>query len=134
MNSEWFELLYYRSHGNQKDYIDRRGIHVVIGHYIGDSVDSLKIPNITKGNRCNYIRNIVRFSKREKYILFFFTDIINKNFFDPRPFEGKNGEPVIIHPKDFYKMQQLYQINRFNLMVSDRIPLNRSLPDVRKKK
>lgn len=75
------------------------------------------------------------FEKRKMYyILFFFTDIINKNLFDPRPFEGKNGEPVIIHPKDFYKMQQLYQINRFNLMVSDRIPLNRSLPDVRKKK
>lgn len=31
-------------------------------------------------------------------------------------------------------MQQLYQINRFNLMASDRIPLNRTLPDVRKKR
>lgn len=50
---------YYRSHGNQKDYIDRRGIHVVVGHYIGDSIDSLKTPNITKGNGYNYIRNIV---------------------------------------------------------------------------
>lgn len=39
-----------RSHGNQQEYIDRRGIHVVVGHYIGDSVDSLKAPNITKGN------------------------------------------------------------------------------------
>lgn len=61
-------------------------------------------------------------------------DIINKNMFDPRPFEGRNGEPVIIPSKDFIKMQQLYQINRFNLMASDRIPLNRSLPDVRKKR
>lgn len=61
-------------------------------------------------------------------------DIINKNMFDPRPFEGINGEPVIIPSKDFIKMQQLYQINRFNLMASDRIPLNRSLPDVRKKR
>ncbi|GAB1860072.1 Polypeptide N-acetylgalactosaminyltransferase [Camponotus japonicus] len=103
------DFISLRSHGNQKDHIDHRGIHVIVGHYIGDSVDSLNISNITK-------------------------DIINKNLFDPRPFEGKNGEPVIIHPKDFYKMQQLYQINRFNLMVSDRIPLNRSLPDVRKKK
>lgn len=34
---------------NQKDYIDRRGIHVVVGHYIGDSVDPLRTPNITKG-------------------------------------------------------------------------------------
>ena len=34
---------------NQKDYIDRKGIHVVVGHYIGDSVDPMKTPNITKG-------------------------------------------------------------------------------------
>ena len=66
-------------------------------------------------------------------MLHFFLDVINQNLFNPLPFEGKNGEPVVIHPKDFYKMQQLYQINRFNLMASDKIPLNRSLPDVRKK-
>lgn len=94
---------------DRKDYLDRQGIHVVVGHYIGDSVDPLKSPNITK-------------------------EIINKNMFNPRPFEGRNGEPVIIPSKDFFKMQQLYQINRFNLMASDRIPLNRSLPDVRKKR
>ena len=94
--------------GNQKDYIDRRGIHVVVGHYIGDSVDPLKTPNITK-------------------------ELLNKNMFDPRPFEGKNGSPVLVPAKDFYKMQELFQINRFNLMASDRIPLNRSLPDVRRK-
>lgn len=41
---------HFRSHSGQEDYIDRRGIHVVVGHYIGDSVDSLKTPNITKGN------------------------------------------------------------------------------------
>ena len=94
--------------GNQKDYIDRRGIHVVVGHYIGDSVDPLKTPNITK-------------------------ELLNKNMFDPRPFEGKNGSPVLVPAKDFYRMQELFQINRFNLMASDRIPLNRSLPDVRRK-
>lgn len=53
--------------------------------------------------------------------------------FNPRPYEGKNGNPVMIPPKDFFMMKQLFQINRFNLMASDRIPLNRSLPDVRKK-
>ncbi|CAK9812671.1 Polypeptide N-acetylgalactosaminyltransferase 3 [Anthophora quadrimaculata] len=93
---------------NQRDYIDRKGVHVVVGHYIGDSVDPLKTPNITK-------------------------ELINKNMFNPRPFEGKNGSPVLVPAKDFYKMQQLFQINRFNLMASDRIPLNRSLPDVRRK-
>jgi polypeptide N-acetylgalactosaminyltransferase len=54
--------------------------------------------------------------------------------FDPRPYEGKNGDPVQIPAKDFQLMQQLFQINRYNLLASDRIPLNRSLPDVRKKK
>lgn len=54
--------------------------------------------------------------------------------FDPRPYEGNNGEPVQIPAKDFQKMQQLFQINRYNLLASDRIPLNRTLPDVRKKK
>lgn len=103
------ELVTLRLLSDQKDYLDRQGIHVVVGHYIGDSVDPLKTPNITK-------------------------EVINKNMFNPRPFEGRNGEPVIIPSKDFIKMQQLYQINRFNLMASDRIPLNRSLPDVRKKR
>lgn len=99
----------FRSSDREKDYIDRRGIHVVVGHYIGDSVDPLKSPNITK-------------------------DLINKNMFNPRPFEGRDGDPVLIPSKDFYVMQQLFQINRFNLMASDRIPLNRTLPDVRKKR
>ncbi|XP_012270629.1 polypeptide N-acetylgalactosaminyltransferase 3 [Orussus abietinus] len=98
-----------RRFGDQSNYVDRRGIHVVIGHYVGDSIDTSKIPNITK-------------------------DIINKNMFNPRPNAGRNGEPVAISPKDMYVMRQLFQINRFNLMASDRIPLNRTLPDVRKKK
>jgi len=79
-----------------------------------------------------YIRRIL--NRNVIYINVFLLDVINQNLFNPLPFEGKNGEPVVIHPKDFYKMQQLYQINRFNLMASDKIPLNRSLPDVRKKK
>ncbi|KAJ8948065.1 hypothetical protein NQ314_008494 [Rhamnusium bicolor] len=60
--------------------------------------------------------------------------MINKNNFNPRPGAGKNGLPVAIEPKDLLEMQQLFQINRFNLLASDRIPLNRSLPDYRRKK
>lgn len=41
------------------------------------------------------------------------------------------GNPVVIPSKDLLKMQQLFQINRFNLLASDRISVNRSLPDVR---
>lgn len=82
---------------------------MVVGHYIGDSIDPMKTPNVTK-------------------------EIVNKNMFNPKPFSGRNGEPVLISSKDFPVMQQLFQINRFNLMASDQIPLNRTLPDVRKKK
>lgn len=53
--------------------------------------------------------------------------------FDPKPKEGRDGTAVVIPPYMSSQMQKLYRINRFNLMASDRIPLNRSLPDVRKK-
>lgn len=92
---------------NQEEYIDRRGVHVVVGHYVGNPAD--KVPNAT-------------------------LEMINTNNFAPEPNAGKDGFPVVIAPKDIIKMRQLFQINRFNLMASDRIPLNRSLPDVRKKK
>ncbi|MCL4129950.1 UNVERIFIED_CONTAM: hypothetical protein GTU68_042670 [Idotea baltica] len=42
--------------------------------------------------------------------------------------------PVQIPTWEMAKMQMLYRINRFNLLASDRIPLNRTLPDARKKK
>lgn len=61
-------------------------------------------------------------------------DMINTNQFNPIPEAGKNGNPVVIEPKDLLVMQQLFQINRFNLLASDRIPLNRTLPDYRRKK
>lgn len=59
---------------------------------------------------------------------------MNENLFAPVNGEGDNGRPVVIPPREILKMQQLFQINRFNLLASDRIPLNRTLPDVRKKK
>jgi polypeptide N-acetylgalactosaminyltransferase len=41
------------------------------------------------------------------------------------------GNPVVIQSKDLLKMQQLFQINRFNVLASDRISVNRTLMDVR---
>lgn len=61
-------------------------------------------------------------------------EALNINDFSPVSGEGDNGRPVIVPAKDVLKMQQRFQINRFNLMASDRMPLNRTLPDVRKKK
>ncbi|KAI4457225.1 n-acetylgalactosaminyltransferase [Holotrichia oblita] len=93
--------------GNQEEYIDKKGMHVIVGHYIGNAVRD--IPNATY-------------------------EMLNTNNFKPEPKAGENGMPVVTEPRDLLKMQQLFQINRFNLMASDRIPLNRTLPDVRRKK
>uniref|UniRef100_A0A1B6CFV1 Polypeptide N-acetylgalactosaminyltransferase n=1 Tax=Clastoptera arizonana TaxID=38151 RepID=A0A1B6CFV1_9HEMI len=94
---------------DQKEYVDRRGVHVVVGHYMGDTSSAKHSANLTD-------------------------ELLNSNMFDPRPSEGRDGSPVLIPPHLSSKMQLLYHINRFNLLASDRIPLNRSLPDVRKKK
>ncbi|XP_045477118.1 polypeptide N-acetylgalactosaminyltransferase 13-like [Harmonia axyridis] len=92
---------------NQEEYIDKHGIKVVVGHYIGN--DLKNVPNAT-------------------------FEIMNTNFFNPKKDAGKNGNPVFVEPKDLIRSQQLYNINKFNLLVSDSIPLNRSLPDMRRKK
>ena len=34
---------------HQKEYVDRRGVHVVIGHYIGDTSSDKHPPNLTDG-------------------------------------------------------------------------------------
>lgn len=44
---------------------------------------------------------------------------------------GEMGKPVNIPKDDQEKMKELFKINQFNLMASDMIALNRSLPDVR---
>ncbi|XP_014241565.1 polypeptide N-acetylgalactosaminyltransferase 13-like isoform X2 [Cimex lectularius] len=105
LRDDWVSL---RLSKDQKEYIDSRGVHVVVGHYMGDSEGS-NFSNITD-------------------------ELLNSNMFSPIPNEGKDGMAVVIPPHLSGKMKQLYHINRFNLMASDRIPLNRTLPDVRKKK
>ena len=53
----------------------------------------------------------------------------------PRQFNsdgpGEMGKPVIIEPEHKAEAERLFRINEFNLMASDRISVNRSLPDVR---
>lgn len=44
---------------------------------------------------------------------------------------GEMGKAVIIPKDEQDKMKELFKINQFNLMASDMIALNRSLPDVR---
>lgn len=66
--------------------------------------------------------------------MFFIQDVVNQNKYSPRNGEGENGMPVAIPPREALQMQQLFKINSYNLLASDRIALNRSLPDIRKKK
>ncbi|XP_043269571.1 LOW QUALITY PROTEIN: polypeptide N-acetylgalactosaminyltransferase 5-like [Venturia canescens] len=44
---------------------------------------------------------------------------------------GEMGKQVLIPPKDEGEMKKLFELNKFNLMASDMIALNRSLTDVR---
>ncbi|CAM9326772.1 polypeptide N-acetylgalactosaminyltransferase 13 [Lethenteron reissneri] len=44
---------------------------------------------------------------------------------------GEMGKPVVIPKAQEERMRELFKINQFNVMASDRIALNRSLPDVR---
>lgn len=48
------------------------------------------------------------------------------------PEYGENGSPVYVPEYDRARAKRLFYINRFNLVASDLIAVNRSLPDVRK--
>lgn len=68
------------------------------------------------------------------HMIFYDSDLLDKNNFAPVEGEGENGKPVVISQREMLKKQQQFSINRYNLLASDRISLNRTLPDVRKKK
>jgi hypothetical protein len=47
----FFSLVFscFRLGRDQKEYIDRRGVHVVVGHYMGDANNMQNPPNLTDG-------------------------------------------------------------------------------------
>lgn len=94
---------------HQKEYIDKRGVHVIVGQYMGKGYPWEAAPNLTE-------------------------QVINENYYSPVPKVGENGLPVYIPEFETNRMKQLYHINRFNLLASDRISVNRSIPDPRKQR
>jgi polypeptide N-acetylgalactosaminyltransferase len=46
---------------------------------------------------------------------------------------GERGKPSFLSVDDNEKKEELYKVNGFNGLLSDRIALNRSLPDIRHK-
>lgn len=54
-------------------------------------------------------------------------DIVPENI----GYAGEMGKPVRTNPGEELLMKELFKINQFNLLASDKISFNRSLPDVR---
>uniref|UniRef100_A0A915BJ89 Polypeptide N-acetylgalactosaminyltransferase n=1 Tax=Parascaris univalens TaxID=6257 RepID=A0A915BJ89_PARUN len=83
-----------------------RGIQVVVGHYNGN-LPAEKRANLTE-------------------------EQLNANRFSPVPGVGEDGRPVKLDEFEDRLSDDTFGINQFNLIISDKIALNRSLPDVRK--
>ena len=87
----------------EKENVDRRGIRVIVGHYRAD-----------EGPKVNFTQ-----------------EELNRNDFHPEPLAGDKGKPVFLKPHETVRSKRLFHINEFNIVVSDKISLDRELEDVR---
>jgi len=88
---------------DQHEYVDRRGIRVIVGHYKGGDGPGI---NLTK-------------------------EELNRNKFQPEEGVGEGGRPVYLKQHEQIQSKRLFHINQFNILVSDKISLDRQLEDVR---
>ncbi|KAJ0174607.1 hypothetical protein K1T71_009715 [Dendrolimus kikuchii] len=93
---------YGRLNFDQNSYVDKNGMRVIVGHYVG---------GIGGGNLSE--------------------ELINSNNYAPVAGAGENGRPVQLSPRELITAGELYTLHSYNILVSDRISINRSLPDMR---
>ncbi|XP_039756094.1 polypeptide N-acetylgalactosaminyltransferase 3-like isoform X2 [Pararge aegeria] len=58
-------------------------------------------------------------------------DVINTNHYAPVEGAGEGGRPVQLSQREIIPARDLYSLHSYNIVVSDRISINRSLPDMR---
>lgn len=63
--------------------------------------------------------------------MFNFAEIINANNYAPIEGAGEGGRPVQLSQREIIPARELYALHSYNIYVSDRISINRSLPDMR---
>ncbi|KAM3723577.1 putative N-acetylgalactosaminyltransferase [Dirofilaria immitis] len=90
---------------NKKSYMGRE-IQIIVGHYNGNLAKD-KLSNLT-------------------------VEQLNANNYAPIAGAGEDGRPVKLSEADERLSDDTFGINQFNLVASDRIALNRTLPDIRK--
>ncbi|XP_028042286.1 polypeptide N-acetylgalactosaminyltransferase 3-like, partial [Bombyx mandarina] len=96
------KLWYNRLKYDKNSYVDESGMRVIVGHYVG---------GMGGGNLSE--------------------EIMHTNNYSPVPGAGEGGRPVQLSPRELITARELYTLHSYNILVSDRIAINRSLPDMR---
>ncbi|KAG9508853.1 Polypeptide N-acetylgalactosaminyltransferase 3, partial [Fragariocoptes setiger] len=103
-----------RQHGAEHLKIERQTLRTIVGRYVG--------PNPAWASEKDLNSLAANLSQ----------DILNTNNYSPEPNAGKDGKPVYLPGYNKNQVKLMYSINRFNLIASDKISVDRKLPDPRK--
>ncbi|XP_013189806.2 polypeptide N-acetylgalactosaminyltransferase 3 isoform X1 [Amyelois transitella] len=87
---------------DNNSYLDKNGMKVIVGHYIG-------------GNNGGPLSD----------------DEVNANNYAPVAGAGEGGRPVQISQRELITAKELFSLHSYNIVVGDKISINRSLPDMR---
>ncbi|XP_075980654.1 polypeptide N-acetylgalactosaminyltransferase 3-like [Anticarsia gemmatalis] len=96
------EPWYNSLHFDKDSYVDETGMRVIVGHYVG-GIKGGDLPD----------------------------DVVNSNNYAPVPGAGEGGRPVQLSQRELITARELYSLHSYNILVSDKISINRSLPDMR---